>query len=449
MKDAQESLPKYAVWLFVVGWLWLLIAVFYGPAAAGPAVDRISPERPRGGTETPTPTVTTTSTPTVTITATVTVTATPPVTPTTTPTATIQPTHAGLYLPVLIHPRSPVPLPPPLIFTAAPPIDFAVAQAELQQQGLLLSFNKIGFHTGFMTPEVQADLEAMMVELDAAGVPFFLKSVDNAEPIYFAQQLMQASGVPHILVYRRVSGPGGNYDVPDYSKSPAEAAQEHWHKHMAVFPPELDPNLIWLETINEVDKNRAEWLAEFSHATAELALADGFRWAAFGWSGGEPEAAHWQGPAMLRFLRLVAAHPDRLAIALHEYSFTVSQVSNGYPFLVGRFQHLFQICDQYGIQRPTVLITEWGWQYQDVPTVAEAIEDIRWANWLYAAYPQVKGAAIWYLGTGFGQIDEQARQLIGPVRDDSLSRYFGVTPGVGVIAPDLFRPNPPTRLQGR
>jgi hypothetical protein len=148
---------------------------------------------------------------------------------------------------------------------------------------------------------------------------------------------------------------------------------------------------------------------------------------------------------MLEFLRLVAAHPDQLAIALHEYSFSTAQVSNGYPYLAGRFQHLYEICDQHGIPRPIVLITEWGWEYQTVPNVDEAMEDIRWASWLYAAYPQVKGAAIWYLGGGFGGIANQAQQLIAPVRDYSLSNYFSVTPGVGLIDTTLFQPDPPTR----
>src|SRR5690606_14654197 len=124
-----------------------------------------------------------------------------------------------------------------------------------------------------------AGLEEWMTALDAAGVPIFLKSADNAQPLFLAQQLQQQSGVPHTLLFPRT---GVAYDVPNYNLPPQQAAAEHWALHKAAWPPELDPSLVWIETLNEVDKNRAEWLGEFALHTAQLALADGFRWAAFG-----------------------------------------------------------------------------------------------------------------------------------------------------------------------
>lgn len=143
---------------------------------------------------------------------------------------------------------------------------------------------------------------------------------------------------------------------------------------------------------------------------------------------------------MIDFLQLAAAHPDQIAIALHEYSYETDDIANIYPYLVGRFQALFQICDRHGIPRPTILITEWGWEYQDVPPVAEAMDDITWAAWLYAAYPQVRGAAIWYLGYGYGGIADQAQQLIAPLTEYSLHHYFSLTPGQGSVDPSLFAP---------
>lgn len=329
----------------------------------------------------------------------------------------------------------PPPLPPPLVLSDAPPIDFDAERIELEAQGLRLTFNKIGFHAGDRGR--WADLVDMMVALDAAGVPFFLKSTDNAQPLYIAQELMKASGVPHTLVYRRVSGVD---NVPNYDADPRGAAEYHWAQHKAIFPPELDPDYIWVETVNEVDKNRAEWLADFAYETALLTMRDGFRWAAFGWSSGEPEPYHWESPAMLRFLRLVGENPDRLAIALHEYSYEVDDIGALYPYLIGRFQFLFDACDRNGIARPTVLITEWGWTYNTVPSPAQALDDIRWAARLYAAYPQVKGAAIWYLGDTPETIEDQTAELIVPVWDYSLSHYFGVYPGFGRIAPEIFQP---------
>lgn len=293
------------------------------------------------------------------------------------------------YFPILLKPPSPKPLPPPVPYMATPPINFTAVRAELQLQGLDLAFNKIGFHTGY-GGNIEG-LDEWMTALDAAGVPIFLKSADNAEPLFWAQQLWQQSGVPHILIFRRT---GPEYDVPDYDLPPQQAAAQHWALHKAAWPPELDPALVWIETVNEVDKNRSAWLAEFALETARLALTDGYKWAAFGWSGGEPEPYHWEIPEMREFLRLAGDHPDQLAIALHEYSFDVNDIGRWYPHLVGRFQALFQVCDAYNIKRPSVLITEWGWEATHVPPPEAALQHMMWAAWLYAAYPQVKGAAI-------------------------------------------------------
>lgn len=143
---------------------------------------------------------------------------------------------------------------------------------------------------------------------------------------------------------------------------------------------------------------------------------------------------------MLRFLQLAGENPNRLAIALHEYSYEVDDIGALYPYLIGRFQFLFDACDRHGIPRPTVLITEWGWTYNTVPSPTRAMQDIRWAAKLYAAYPQVKGAAIWYLGDTPGTIEDQTAELIVPVMTYSLSHYFGTYPGFGRIQPDIFMP---------
>ena len=333
----------------------------------------------------------------------------------------------------------PPPLPPPAPLTGTPPIDFNQVTADLRSQGLALAFNKIGFHTGYGGNTT--GLHDMLTLLDSHCVPFFLKSVDDAQHLFFAQQLMQQSGVPHVLVWRHTHP---QFEVPNYNLPPAQAAQEHWQWHKSVFPPELDPSLIWIETVNEVDRKRTEWLAEFSIEMAHLTMADGFNWAAFGWSSGTPEPEAWEGPKMLEFLALVGQYPDRLAIALHEYSFEIDFISVGYPYLVGRFHKLFRATDNHHIPRPTVLITEWGWAPKNVPTVAEAMEDIRWAGRLYAAYPQIKGAAIWYLGCCFGDVDDQTQRLIAPVGNYSISNYFAITPGTGQIDEAIFLPSPPT-----
>ena len=321
--------------------------------------------------------------------------------------------------------------------TPTPTIDFNAVRANLLAGGQELGHVKIGFHVG--PGGNRNGLGIWMNRLDEAGVPFFLKSVDDSGPLVEAQNIVAHSGVEHILVYRQS---GDEYDTPNYDLPPRDAAAEHWALHLSVFPPELDKNLVWLETINEVDKGQSAWLAEFAVATAEFALRDGYRWAAFGWSAGEPEPADWQSPAMISFLQLAAANPDQIAVALHEYSFLREDIGHEYPFKVGRFQSLFEIVDARAISRPTILITEWGWAYQEVPDHAQALEDIAWASSLYAPYPEILGAAIWYLGPGFGDIATATQRLIAPVTEYALGNYFPIPlPSERApIDPERYRP---------
>jgi len=323
--------------------------------------------------------------------------------------------------------------------TSVPTVDFAAVKADLQAQGQDLAYAKIGFHVS--VGGNTEGLDEWMRQLDAAGVPFFLKSADNAEPIYVAQELMRQSGVPHTLVYRKVAG-GNHVSVPNYDLPPEEAARQHWQLHTEAFPPELDPSLVWMETMNEVDKNRSEWLAQFALTTAQLALQDGRKWAAFGWSSGEPEPEDWESPAMLEFLRLAGEHPEQLAIAVHEYSYDVNDIGDGYPYKIGRFLEIFRVADKYGIPRPTILITEWGWTYEEVPEPAQALIDIDWAARLYAPYPQVKGAAIWYLGPTHTNLADLTQRLIQPVLNYSLTHYFAVPqpPDKAALDPKQFPP---------
>lgn len=364
--------------------------------------------------------------------------------------------ESTIFLPLTTLPMSLDPIPAPAVISTTEIISVPVLEASLSDEGSLLGLNKIGFHTGIGGNT--EGLDEWMQALDAAGIPIFLKSADNAEPLYKAQELAKVSGVPHTLVFRRASGQYDdvNYDVPNYDLEPEEAALAHWTLHKNEFPPELDPSIVWTETINEIDKDRSEWLAEFALETARLAIADGFKWAAFGWSSGEPELetvdspADWELPAMLDFLRFAASNPDQVAIALHEYSYEVDDIGAIYPFLIGRFQELFRICDKHGIDRPTVLITEWGWTHETVPEPEQAIQDINWASWMYSAYPEVKGAAIWYLGGNFDNVADQAQRLISPVQQYSLHNYFALTPGKGRVDPFQFAPvNPVSHYPSR
>lgn len=371
------------------------------------------------------------------------------------------------------------PLPAPTVVVAAQPVDFEAARATAQAQGKDIAFVKIGFHRG--TSGNANGWGDYVRKLNDAGVPVFVKSVDAGGPIFEVQELMKANeaagrDVPHVLVYRstREDFEAIYYDL---SLTPEEAAARSWQANRDAVPRELDKEYFWLETLNEpgrigFDGNlQIERLARFSLATAKLAVAEGYKYAALSFSTGVPgigdwpyvvrtnDPNDWEHPAMLEFLRYAGEHKDQVAVALHEYSLTVKCIAPPcneppeegepdfipYPYLLGRLQALFDTADRHGIPRPTILITEWGWEYNAVPEPEKAIEDIAWASWLYAAYPEVLGAAIWYLGGPWCcEIDNQTQRLVAPLADYAASHYYIIDPGIGQIDPFLFVPNPPT-----
>lgn len=306
------------------------------------------------------------------------------------------------------------------------------------------TFCKVGFHAG--PGGNLTGIGDWMRKLDGAGIPFFLKSADHYGVLFEAANLAANSGIAHQLVYRqstRGQNDGFDYDVPDYNLSPEEAAARHWQATRDNLPPEFDPARVWVEPINEVDKNRCDWLGRFAVHCANLALADGYKVTMFGWSSGEPEVEGWQTEGMLTYLRVCAARPDQAAVSLHEYDFGIEGFDKVYPFHLGRFQYLFAVCDQNGIARPTIHITEWGWALDQVPGWEDGRSYVDRASQVYAPFPQIKGMAIWNLGRGpeFGDVHNQTQRLIGPLGDFIVGRRFPVPDlmpgGVAPVDPAL------------
>jgi len=177
-------------------------------------------------------------------------------------------------------------------------LDFDAIRQQLDAEGKDLAFVKVGFHTGGWGK--MGGLGKWERCLDAAGVPFLLKSVSNGGRVAEAAALKARSGVPHTIVYRRCCD---QYELPDYNNDAAQEAEIHWQRHLQAFPPEVKSirHLVWVETINEPwkgdqDTNNAEWLATFSYQTALKAMAAGYNYSAFGWSSGEPEPGPPPGP---------------------------------------------------------------------------------------------------------------------------------------------------------
>ena len=128
--------------------------------------------------------------------------------------------------------------------------------------------NKIGFHLG--PGGNPTGIGDYMRALDGANIPFTIKSVDHYGPCFEAVELARQSGVPHNIIFR-LSTVGQNhkydFDVPPYKdpsfiNDPEGAADKHWRKTKATLPPEFDKS-VWLEPINEVDKELCHWLGPF------------------------------------------------------------------------------------------------------------------------------------------------------------------------------------------
>lgn len=288
--------------------------------------------------------------------------------------------------------------------------------------------------------------------LDAAAIPFTAKSVDNFPKD--AQDIAAASATAHMVIFRRVSPPagatpppGGSADVPPYHEAPDMAARMQWGWHKKYLPPEFDKRVTWLETINEpaaylrwpagqaprwaleserpriertidgqrvIEFDNAPWLAQFALTHAQLANELGYKWLAFGWSGGEPEPEQWTSAPMLAFLRYAAANRAGCGVALHEYSFNNAHLFDGKNWMVGRYRRLFEACRAANIGRPLVCLTEFGWRQDSAPGVELAIPQLMDAH-AELARDGVRGAAIWYLGGGFGDIHKRVQPMIAPL----------------------------------
>ena len=156
-----------------------------------------------------------------------------------------------------------------------------------------------------------------------------------------------------------------------------------------------------------------------------------FRWAAFAFSGGNPDEGVWEAPGMLDYLRLAAEHPDVLGIALHEYALTLN-IMNGFKdgfaekTHIGRFEKLFAVCDKHNIARPWIEITEWGWDQATIPEKEAALAQIKEVAAYYAKFPEVKLAAIWTLSgdKNWAHVNKQVEALAPDLYQFTLNTTF-------------------------
>lgn len=270
--------------------------------------------------------------------------------------------------------------------------------------------------------------------LDSSGIPSITMCNNDVKGIADALALIDAgSTTKHVMVHR-VARSG--MDVPNYSRAPVDAARDYYdliipYVHTMV---KSHRDKVWVQLGNELDKNRAEWLAEWSMESELLWGSLGYKICVINWSTGEPEPEHWRAPMMLSMLRLAAEKQASFAVGLHEYSLTTDSIAAGNGYLVGRFKDLIAACEENNIGHPSILVTEFGWTLDSIPEQQQALAEIERVAQMYGQYPTLLGAGTWYLGSGFGSIANEVQPLMLPVTQQSLD----------YVAPPQQDPDPTT-----
>ncbi len=301
--------------------------------------------------------------------------------------------------------------------------------------------NKVGFHG------IGTGIGGFLRALTKARIRGVFKSLNNEGWIVEVVEAARASGVDHTIIFR---GPAPDHDVPNISLDPTTSAEQHWALVKSHLPAGVVDNrgLVWIEPTNEMSTNATDapgtaWVADFSLAIARLMNGEGYRallWAA---NSGQPEQNTWTNE-FRAFLEYCAEHPDVVGISTHEYMIDADyQVDPPYhpsihPWHIGRFQRAIQAADELGIPRPTIVISELGWAYNDIPNNADkAKADIDWWSKFLAQYPNVKGACLWTLDQGWKGATAKLPHLI-----PWLTEYTLTTEHPDPEPPPAPRPEP-------
>ena len=283
--------------------------------------------------------------------------------------------------------------------------------------------NKIGFYLA--GDHLPTSVGNWLNSLAASRIPYFITLDAPGRGLDAAQAIARDHpDIAHTVVYRNLAGP----PEPDYRYPPQEAAERFWQAHRETLPAMLDREVAWLApmTIGKTTEQWGDWLGTFAYTVAQQALSDGYRLAALGFPVGRPEARLWQSEEMQRFLLLCARHPDRLGIALQEFSRQVNDIWFRRDDNIGRFFSLFASCDRAQIERPTVLISQWGWTPERIPVADAALAGLQSVAAYYARFSQIRGAALWRITPEDAGLGWQVRRLVGPVTDWTLAATLTV-----------------------
>jgi hypothetical protein len=334
-----------------------------------------------------------------------------------------------------------------------------------------MSKSIIGFH--YALGGNRQGIVQFMEKLNQAGIPFMVKGAGDAGMCYEGQMSGIAHGVDNHLIYR-VSGQndGFDYDVPDYTKSPQEAASIHFTATQARWPEELDPYIVWMEPINEPrakkspedqqynDMHATDWLGWFMLEYAKIANAQGYKVCGPSFNSGEPEVFDtndYAQPGMVAWLRYCSENPTKAALSVHEYvwdRWKTESWDDWYPSLWGRVEAAFAAADAHQIPRTfSVFMTEWGFARHEAPRWEQAERHLTAYNEWAAKWPQVKGVATWAFQMGWGTVDSDIQSWLAPLANYAVAREFdpGSQParthtelfGGGTLPDDAPTPPPP------
>lgn len=298
---------------------------------------------------------------------------------------------------------------------------------------------KIGFHAG--VGGTRTGIGEYMQLLADAGKPWIIKSVDDIGLVLEAAKIARATRPADATIILRFATfwDDGMPDVPDYSLHPETAALSHWRRLNVLLhrDPELDfyKSEIFVEPCNELrthwDENEpnynnmhpVDWLADFMSALSNMMLAAGWSIALPGMNIGTPEPGDWLRPKMAAFLKEFTG--PRIIITLHEGKLggPYSPIESEMPHHIGRFQYLHEAADILGIPRPNIVMSEWGWAYNDMPDIDTAMSDLRILSRVIAEHQNIKGVCLWNLagGTQWANLPDKLQKLIKPITEATLA----------------------------
>ncbi len=269
--------------------------------------------------------------------------------------------------------------------------------------------NKVFFHG------IGNGIGEMMRTVDAAGIPFVIKSIKNEGFVVEGVELARASGLPHTIVYRDPAPDGLPNDIPNLDVEPAVSAAAFWERVKNVLPAGVKDNrdLVWVEPTNEMSTNNtdhpgAAWVGQWCLAMAILMNEDGYRAMLWGANGGqpgqlgEPADADWYN-GFSPFLEYAGNNREIVAISLHEGILKVDYRTDpawhplNHPWIAGRYEFAINAADVQGFPRPTILLSEWAESNDDIPGFYKMVADIDWLSADIARYENVLGACLWDL----------------------------------------------------